>query len=61
MLEKGLEQQLGENKEQESKQFSFRRIYAGENRELLNESSLIRATVKSPIDMRRLNLTKGNI
>ena len=37
------------------------KIYTGETRELLDESILIRATVKSPRDMRRLNVTNGNI
>ena len=36
-------------------------VYTGELRELLDESFLIRATVKSPSDIRRLNVTKGNI
>ena len=32
-----------------------------EKRELLDESILIKANVKTPSDIRRLNVTKGNI
>ena len=37
------------------------KIYTGETRELLDESILITATVKNPLDIRRLNVTKENI
>ena len=37
------------------------KIYTGETREMLDESILITATVKIPRDMRRLNVTKGNV
>ena len=37
------------------------KIYTGETRKFLEESFLIRATVLIPRDMRRLNVTKGNI
>ena len=37
------------------------KTYTGETREFLEDSILIRATIKFPRDMRRLNVTKGNI
>ena len=36
-------------------------VYTGKIRELLEESILIRVTVKIPSDMRRLIITEGNI
>ena len=44
----------------ESNQFSFRKLYTGDTRELVDESTLIKANVIIPSDIRRLNVTKGN-
>ena len=60
MLEVGLLRQLRKSLAQESKQFSFRKADTGETCEFLDESFLIRATVKNPSDMRRSNVTKGS-
>ena len=46
---------------QESNQFSFRKIYTGKIRGLLDDSFLIKATIKIPNDMGRNIVTKGNI
>ena len=45
----------------ELNQFSFRKTFTVEVRDLLDESILISAAVKTPSDMTRLNVTKGNI
>ena len=52
--------QLGKSIAQGSGQFSFRKVYAGETRELLDESVLTTAIVRSPSDIRRLNVIRGN-
>ena len=50
--------QLRKSIEQGSGQFSFRKVYTGETRELLDESILIRATVWFPNDIKRLKVTR---
>ena len=53
--------QLGKRIAQESNRSPFQRVYTGEIRELLDESILVRAIVRTPNDIRRLKVTKGNI
>ena len=61
MLKVGLLRQSRKNIAPESNQFSFREFNTGETRELLDESILIKANVRIPSDIRRINVTKGNI
>ena len=61
LLGVGLKSQLRKRIAQGAGQFSFRKVYTGEIRELLAESILIRAIVKIPRDIRKQNATKRNM
>ena len=58
MLKVGLQLQLRKRIAQESNQFSFRKVYNRQIRELLEKSILNRSTVKNLSDMRRLIVTR---
>ena len=61
MLRVEQKQPLKRNVTLKSNQSSFRKILTGEIREMLNESILIRASVKIHRDIRILEVTKGKI